>query len=146
MKRYNYTAKSARCLTCANYMYGCGGCTSNEEAHNCVEYEEDLNAYVRQERDETYIKLSTDLDEEINNRIKNLNQYKDKVYIFKLEDDDNECKLITVCYVNNVPDIDESMIIHNEGIFKNYLICKRALGVNKETEAAVWNLYVKEII
>jgi len=142
MNRYNYTSKSARCLTCANYMYGCGGCTSNEKAHNCEEYEEDLNAYVRQDQDETYIKPSLDLDKEINERIKHLNQYKDKIYVFKLEG--NISDLITVCYSNHIPNIGESLIIHDEGIFTNYTVIKRALGINKETEGSVWNLYVNK--
>lgn len=141
MKRYNYTAKSARCLTCANYMYGCGGCISNEEAHKCDEYDEDLNAYVRQDNDETYIASVDQLSEDIDQAINVHNQYKTKTYIYDI---DNEL-LITICYTTEAPKVDEDIILHRECIFENYKVSKRILGINTDNGAAVWNLYVKKI-
>lgn len=137
----NYTTKCNKCLQCSNYMYVCRG----EENFNCVEkceeYEYDDKAYVRQDRDETYMPNIERMNEDIDNSIKYHNQYKTKTYIYDI---DNEL-LIATCYTTEVPKIDEDIILHREDIFEKYKVTKRILGVNGDNGSTVWNIYVKRI-
>lgn len=137
----NNTAKCAKCLTCANYQYICQGETNYNKVEKCEEYEYDENAYCRQDRDNTYIKSSEILNEEIDKSIEYHNQYKTKIYLF---DCDTE-KKITIFYSTDIPNINEMLIVHKEGIFTKYKVQNRCLGINSETGNSVWNLYVSEV-
>lgn len=136
----NCTQKCDKCLTCGSYMYGCGGVESDERAAKCSEYTEDKFAYLRQDRDDTYIKPQSIINEEIDKAIKFQNQYKTKTYIFDVNKDDEA--LIVVCYLTAIPDINEEIIVHTEGKFTHYIVKTRIMDVNSETGGTVWNLYV----
>lgn len=142
MEIVNNTSKCSKCLHCSYYMYSCRGDSNFETAEKCIDYLLDETAWTRQDQDETYIKPAEKFNEEINNSIKYLNQYKTKTYIFDYLDDD---KLITFCYTTEIPKVNEEIIIHENGIFTKYVVSERILGVNTETNGSVWNLYVKKI-
>ena len=141
MKKVNNTAKCAKCLTCANYQYACQGETDYDKVEKCKSYEYDENAYCRQDRDDTYIKSSEILNEELDKSIEFHNQYKTKVYLFDYDTQKN----ITIFYNNHIPTKNEKVVVHKEGIFTKYKVQDRCLGVHSEDGNSVWNLYVSEI-
>lgn len=136
-KYKNYTTKCNKCLHCANYMYVCRGEENFNEVEKCKEYEYDMNAYIRQDMDETYMPDIEHMNEDINNSLKYHNEYKTKTYIY-----DSNDNIISVCYTTSIPQVNETIIIHTEGIFNNYKVTKRILGINNDIGVTVWNLYV----
>ncbi len=67
-----------------------------------------------------------------------LKSSKQKCYIF---DADNGDLLYTV-YVNDTPLVGEVVIIYDNSVFKHYTVKNRIFGINANSGAAVWNLYV----
>ena len=83
----NCTSKCNKCLQCANYMYVCRGTDNFNDVEKCEEYEYDVNAYVRQDRDETYMPNIEDMNKDIDDSIKYHNQYKTKTYIYDIDNE-----------------------------------------------------------
>ena len=136
---FNYTQKQDKCLTCAAYQYACQGILKGErEIGLCDHYALDDNAFERQDRDDTYCPPEETIPEE-DSELEKIRQGKQKCYVFYDADDKDD--MICECYVNDVPLVNEELIIWQEEKFTTYIITKRILGINAETGNGVWNLY-----
>lgn len=138
MERINLTAKCSKCLTCESYQYACQGVVSSLDAEKCGEYSEDLGAYNRQDRDDTYIPDAGIVQEQIKKSIEFQNQYKTEVRIFNKYDNN---KHVATCYVTEVPKVNERISVSTD---ENYIVCEREMIIDTKTSNSTWNLYVRD--